>query len=134
VVVAAGACLVTFEALRWCSSLGVGVVVVGAMSTLASTPRVTTAPSCAGSRLSPPMEPVGLGVPAPCSAPRWLAKLTLCLGRFGDSKAERILPGTRESFEERSSTITELAEASKGSTRTAGCSATSSSLTTPSKR
>ena len=36
----------------------------------------------------------------------------LVAGRFADHKAETFLPGTRESFEERSATIAELAEAS----------------------
>jgi len=60
-----------------------------------------------------PHEPLGLDVARYLLSGEMAGQAHLVLGRFGDHKAENFVPGTRESFQERSATIAELAEAIK---------------------
>jgi CRISPR-associated protein Cas1 len=107
---------VTFEALRWCRALNVGVLVLDAdgTPTLASTPRVTDDARLRRVQALAPYEPVGLGIARYLLSAKVAGQAHLVLGRFGDPDAACFVPGTRESFEERSATIAELAEAIKG--------------------
>jgi CRISPR-associated endonuclease Cas1 len=105
----------TFEAMRWCQGLGIGVLVLGpdGMPMLASTPRVTDDARMRRVQALAPYEPVGLGIARYLLSAKVTGQARLVLGRFSDSEAEDFLPGTRESFEERSVTVAELAEAIK---------------------
>lgn len=98
------------------NGLGVGVVVLGgdALPTLASTPRVTDDARLRRAQALAPYEPVGLGIARYLLASKVAGQAHLVLGRFGAPEAQCSLPGTRESFEERSATIADLAEAIKG--------------------
>jgi CRISPR-associated protein Cas1 len=93
---------VTFEALRWCSSLSVGVLVLDAdgTPTLASTPRVTDDARLRRVQATAPHEPIGLGVARYLLSSKVAGQARLVLGRFGD--------------EETASTIGELAQAIEG--------------------
>ncbi|HXW80377.1 MAG TPA: CRISPR-associated endonuclease Cas1, partial [Acidimicrobiales bacterium] len=108
---------VTFEALRWCTSLGVGVVVLGTdgTPTLASTARVTDDARLRRVQALAPTEPVGLGIARYLLSAKVAGQARLAAQRFAKDDPQGRIPGTEESFQERSATIAELAEAIKGS-------------------
>jgi CRISPR-associated protein Cas1 len=90
---------VTFEALRWCQGLGIGVLVldIDGTPTLASTPRVTDDARLRRVQALAPCEAVGLGVARYLLSSKVAGQARLVLGRFGD--------------EETAATIGELAQA-----------------------
>ena len=84
---------VSWDALRWCKSLGIGVLVLGADGTanLASTPRVSDDARLRRAQAMALAEPVGLGIARYLLSAKVSAQAELVAGRFGElSEAETI--------------------------------------------
>ena len=92
---------VTFEALRWCHSLAVGVLVLGAdgTPTLASTPRVTDDARLRRTQALAPTEPVGLGVARYLLSSKVTGQALLVSKRFGDTEAAASIAGLASAIE-----------------------------------
>ena len=95
---------VSWDALRWCKSLGIGVLVLGAdgSASLASTPRVTDDARLRRMQALAPSEPVGLGIARYLLAAKVRGQVSLASKRFGElSEAETIgeLAGAIEAAE-----------------------------------
>ena len=84
---------VSWDALRWCKSLGIGVLVLGAdgAANLASTPRVTDDARLRRAQAMALTEPVGLGIARYLLSAKVAAQAELVAKRFGElSEAETI--------------------------------------------
>jgi CRISPR-associated endonuclease Cas1 len=86
-VVTNAAGMVSLDALRWCASLGVGVLVLGPDGTaqLASTPRMTDDARLRRTQALAPFEPYGLDVARWLMSRKVMGQGKLVLRRFGDS-------------------------------------------------
>jgi hypothetical protein len=90
-VILNGAGMVTLDALRWCSALGVGVLVLGPEGTaqLASTPRMTDDARLRRTQALAPFEPYGLDVAQWLMSRKILGQGKPVLRSFGDSATAR---------------------------------------------
>ena len=86
-VVTNAAGMVSLDALHWCASLGVGVLVLGPDGTaqLASTPRMTDDARLRRTQALAPFEPYGLDVARWLMSRKIMGQGKLVLRRFGDS-------------------------------------------------
>jgi CRISPR-associated endonuclease Cas1 len=77
---------VSWDALRWCKSLGIGVLVLGAdgSPSLASTPRVTDDARLRRMQALAPSEPVGLGIARYLLAAKVRGQASQASKRFGE--------------------------------------------------
>jgi CRISPR-associated endonuclease Cas1 len=80
--------MVSLDALRWCASLGVGVLVLGSDGTaqLTSTPRMTDDARLRRTQALAPFEPYGLDVARWLMSRKIMGQGKLVLHRFGDSE------------------------------------------------
>ncbi len=79
--------MVSLDALRWCASLGVGVLLLGSDGTaqLASTPRMTDDARLRRTQALAPFEPYGLDVARWLMSHKIMGQGKLVLRRFGDT-------------------------------------------------
>ena len=86
-VVLNAAGIVSLDALRWCSGLGIGVLVLGADGTpqLASAPRMTDDARLRRTQALAPLEPYGLDVARWLMSRKIMGQGKLVFRRFGDS-------------------------------------------------
>lgn len=107
---------VSWDALRWCKALGVGVVVLGpdGAPNLASTPRVTDDARLRRAQALALYGPVGLGIARYLLGAKVAGQAQLVLARFSRDADSPFVLDTGEGAEERSGTIAQLAEAIKG--------------------
>ncbi len=102
VVILNAAGIVSLDALRWCSGLGIGVLVLGPDGTcqLASTPRMTDDARLRRTQALAPFEPYGLDVARELLGAKLAGHARLLVSRFGD--------------DETACTILDLADALRG--------------------
>jgi CRISPR-associated endonuclease Cas1 len=105
----------TFEALRWCQGVDIGVVVLGpgGVPVLQSAPRMTDDARLRRVQALAPDEPVGLGVARYLLSAKVAGQARLVRQRFAERSAVPCLSGTGEIFDGRSAPIADLAEAVK---------------------